>query len=85
MDISAHNPTKNPIPIKIIVEDKTIGGLIQPNGLMVVEPNENNYTEEFVDTKIGSIKINKPSKLKIIFKSSDDQSLWVNRIWVNKT
>ncbi|MGN0004004.1 MAG: alpha-L-fucosidase [Sphingobacterium composti] len=84
IDVSAHNPTKTTIPIKIIIGDKSIEGLIKPNGLMVVEPNENNYTEEFVDIRIGSLKITKPTKIKVVFQSAADQALWLNRIWVNK-
>lgn len=84
LDVSAHNPTKSNIPIKILIDNKEIEGVISPNGLMVVEPNEENYTEEFVDTRIGSIRFNKPTKFKVVVKSLPEQNLWINRIWINK-
>ena len=84
LDISAHNPTPNNIPITIQVGEQKIKGILKPNGMIVVEPNENNYIEEFTDTTIGKIKIEKAGKITVILKSSPDQTVWINRIWLQK-
>jgi len=84
LDVSAHNPTMNNVHITILVGEQKIEGILKPNGLMVVEPNENNYTQEFTDLHIGKIEIEKTSKMKIIFKSSTDNTVWLNRIWIKK-
>jgi alpha-L-fucosidase len=51
---------------------------------MVVEPNENNYTEEFVENRIGKFKFDKPGKYIVTFKSKELQPLWFNWIWLEK-
>lgn len=82
--VSAHNPTNKDLRISIQIGNQSINGLLKPNGLMVVEPNENNYAEEFTDIHIGQIDINSASKLKVSFRSSNEQPLWLNRIWIKK-
>lgn len=82
--VSAHNPTNKDLRISIQIGNQSINGLLKPNGLMVVEPNENNYTEEFTDIHMGQIDINSASKLKVSFRSSNEQPLWLNRIWIKK-
>jgi len=83
-DVSAHNPTKNDVHITILVDKQKIDGILKPNGLMVVEPNENNYTEEFTDMHIGKIELENPKKVKVILKSSPDNTVWINKIWIKK-
>lgn len=84
VDVSAHNPNKEDISITIRTNTETLSGKLTPNGLMVVEPNENNYTEEFVNTRIGTFKIEKPGRQKITFHTNGSQQLWLNSIWTEK-
>lgn len=84
LDVSAHNPTKNNVPITIQADKQKIQGILKPNGMMVVEPNENNYVEEFTDTPLGSIKLDNSTKIKVILKSSEQHPVWINRIWIKK-
>lgn len=84
LDVSAHNPTKNNVPITIQAGKQKIQGILKPNGMMVVEPNENNYVEEFTDTPLGSIKLDNSTKIKVILKSSEQHPVWINRIWIKK-
>lgn len=84
LDVSAHNPTKNNVPITILADKQKIQGILKPNGMMVVEPNENNYVEEFTDTPLGSIKLDNSTKIKVILKSSEQHPVWINRIWIKK-
>ena len=51
---------------------------------MVVEPNENNYTDEFVNTSIGTFHIRQTGKQKITFQTTGNQQLWLNSIWLEK-
>lgn len=84
VDLSAHNPNSGPIEISIHTANQGINGKLTPNGKMVVEPNENNYTEEFVNTKIGTIHIKQIGKQKITFQTKEQQQLWLNSIWFEK-
>lgn len=84
IDVSAHNPNRDPIEIKVHTSNETASGKLTPNGKMVVEPNENNYTDEFVNTAIGRIRINQPGKQKITFQTTGNQQLWLNSIWLEK-
>jgi alpha-L-fucosidase len=84
IDISAHNPTKNNVPITIQVGKQKIEGILKSNGMMVVEPNENNYVEEFTDTLLGSLKLENATKIKVILKSPAQHPVWINRIWIKK-
>lgn len=84
LDVSAHNPTKNNVPITIQAGKQKIQGILKPNGMMVVEPNENNYVEEFTDTPLGSINLDNSTKIKVILKSSEQHPVWINRIWIKK-
>ena len=84
LDISAHNPTKKQVKVNIQIGKQVITGILQPNGMMVVEPNENNYTEEFTNTAIGQIEIDQAKKVKISFTSSGEP-IWLNRLWIKKS
>lgn len=83
VDVSAHNPTQQPIPIEVQIGTKSLHAQIQPNGKVVAEPNENNYTEEFVDQTIGTIEIQNPGKVTVLFKIKNHETLWLNRIWID--
>lgn len=82
--VSAHNPNKKPIDIELSIDNQIIKASIQPNGKVVAEPNENNYTDEFVDVLVGSTKIEKIGKRKISFRVIGNQEIWLNRIWIKK-
>ncbi len=55
-DVSVHNPEKTDKTIRIISNETGISGTLKPGRQMVVEPNENNYTPEFINQRIGSIR-----------------------------
>ncbi|MCI0920807.1 alpha-L-fucosidase [Sphingobacterium rhinopitheci] len=84
IDISAHNPTHKNVAVEITIGENTIKALLQPNGKVVAEPNENNYTEEFVDTNVGYLKIDEIGKKPVTIKVIDNQPLWINRIWITR-
>ncbi|WP_286859657.1 MULTISPECIES: alpha-L-fucosidase C-terminal domain-containing protein [Sphingobacterium] len=85
IDFSAHNPNKEPIPFEISVASQQLKGSFGPNKKMVVEPNENNYTEEFVEKRIGTLKFDKPGKYILTYKSQQQLPLWFNWLWLEKT
>lgn len=84
LDLSAHNPTDQEIAVEIYIGQEVLKGILQPDGRVVAEPNENNYTEEFVDRRLGSISVDTPGKQTIEFKINNDQELWFNRIWLEE-
>jgi|GEM_PF-73221 len=84
IDLSAHNPTKEPIPVSIRLANKAIEGTIVPSGKVVAEPNEDNYTDEFVDSHIGEITVEQAGQYNVEFQAKGNQELWLNRIWIEK-
>ncbi|SJN30243.1 alpha-L-fucosidase [Sphingobacterium faecium] len=84
VDISAHNPNKIFSTILIQIGTQSITEKLDSNGKLVVEPNENNYTDEFVNTSLGSIKIDHTGPQKISFKKEGSEHLWLNSIWIEK-
>ena len=84
LDLSAHNPTKKAIPVTIQLGEKSIQATIAPNGKVVAEPNENNYTDEFLDQRIGEVRIEKAGTYSVSFRTNDKETLWLNRIWIDQ-
>lgn len=84
IDVSAHNPGGNSLAIEIKVGDSLLKGTLNPDGQVVVEPNENNYTDEFTERNLGEITIRTPGKSKVEFRVADKQELWLNRIWIQR-
>lgn len=84
IDVSAHNPGGNPLPIEIKVGDTILKGSLSPDGRVVVEPNENNYTDEFTERNLGQVTIKTAGKSKVEFRVTDNRELWLNRIWIEK-
>src|SRR5690606_37959193 len=84
IDLSAHNPTKERILVSIRFADKTIEGTIAPSGKVVAEPNEDNYTDEFVGSHIGEITVEQTGQYNVEFQAKGNQELWLNRIWIEK-
>nr|WP_243403196.1 BlaB/IND/MUS family subclass B1 metallo-beta-lactamase [Sphingobacterium haloxyli] len=84
IDLSAHNPTKKNIVISIGISGNNLQAAITPNGKVVAEPNEDNYTDEFVDTPIGEITVEQAGRYKVEFQAKENQELWLNRIWIDK-
>ncbi|MDF2514825.1 MAG: alpha-L-fucosidase [Sphingobacterium sp.] len=84
VDLSVHNPTKEQIPVSLRLENQEINSEIGPTGKVVVEPNNNDYTEEFVDRRVNELKITKPGRYTISFTKKGKEILWLNRIWINK-
>ncbi len=84
IDLSAHNPSTESVPINISNNLVNIKSTIAPNGMIVAEPNENNYTEEFVDNPIGTIRINEPGYQTITINKLNTNDLYFNRLWIIK-
>lgn len=84
VDLSAHNPDQVVANISIQIGSQSVSGKLNPNGKMVVEPNENNYTDEFVNTNLGIIKIDHIGRQKITFRKNGNKPLWLNSIWIEK-
>lgn len=84
IDLSSHNPTDTIVDTELYINGFLLKNHLSPNGKMVVEPNENNYTDEFVDQIIGNIEIDKPGFKAIKFRVTNNQILRLNRIWINK-
>ncbi|MBL1407722.1 alpha-L-fucosidase [Sphingobacterium faecale] len=83
-DLSAYNPLKTDKKISITVDKKTTKGLLEPNSLMVAEPNENNYNPEFTDRRIGQISFAQKGTYTIELTNEGMDEFWFNRIWINK-
>lgn len=84
IDVSAHNPGGSPLPVEIKVGDTLLKGSLSPDGKVVVEPNEKNYTDEFTDRQMGEIILKAPGKSKVEFRVNGNKELWLNRIWIEK-
>ncbi len=82
IDISAHNPEKAPIDVRLSNGKQQVTAQIKPNGQVVAEPNEDNYTQEFVDQSIGLLDFPIAGKYEISFQIKDHNTLWLNRIWI---
>src|SRR5699024_9388279 len=57
LDISAHNPQKEAVEVNIQVGSQKQSISLNPDGKVVAEPNQDNYTDEFVDRHVGEIEI----------------------------
>lgn len=84
VDLSVHNPDEKTNHMTIVADKQTLKAEVAPGGKVVVEPNQHNYTDEFIDEHIGTLKITRPGIYKVEFQSQDDQALWINRIWLQK-
>lgn len=84
VDFSAHNPNRDPLPIEITIGGTVLNAKIDSDGQVVAEPNEDNYTHEFVDRPIGTFEVSQPEKFKIEFKSTSEKEIWLNHLWIDK-
>jgi alpha-L-fucosidase len=82
LDLSAHNPSGTAVSIEVHIGSQVVQAQLQPDGKVVAEPNENNYTDEFVDRHLQEFKITKTGKQKLTFRVVDQQPIWLNRIWI---
>ncbi len=84
IDLSAHNPNKDTVQVEIKMGQHVLNGLIAPDGQVVVEPYQHNYTDEFVDHHWGILNINQAGEKTVTCKVKDGQKLWFNTIWIEK-
>ncbi|KGE15314.1 alpha-L-fucosidase [Sphingobacterium deserti] len=84
IDLSAHNPNDEGLPVRITLAGQTAEAVVTPDGKVVVEPNEKNYVEEFADRRLGEITITQPGKYTLEFQSLNRRPLWLNRLWIIK-
>lgn len=82
LDLSAHNPNKEKIEVAVHIGEQTYTSMLAPDGLVVAEPNEDNYTEEFTDRSIATVEITAAGKQKIKFNNANGKPIWLNRIWI---
>lgn len=82
VDISAHNPTKEIVPIEIHIGDQILTGKIKPSGKVVEEPLSNQYAEDFEEHPLGEVHITKPGEQRVTFKVKNSSEFWLNRIWI---
>jgi len=82
VSISAHNGTGTDVPVTIRLADSELRASIAPDGKVVAEPNENNYTDEFVDHEMGGVKIDRQGKYTVEFEAQGEEPLWFHRIWI---
>ncbi|QBQ42477.1 alpha-L-fucosidase [Sphingobacterium psychroaquaticum] len=83
VDLSAHNPSDSSSTVAIEIGDKTVSGEIPPSGKIVVEPNENNYTDEFVNHQLGQVNITQPGRYTIRLKVKGEPIIWIHNIWLS--
>ncbi|SFS95157.1 alpha-L-fucosidase [Sphingobacterium wenxiniae] len=84
VDLSGHNPEEAAVAVILKIDNQKLQAAIAPNGKVVAEPNENNYTDEFVDSPIGEITVDKAGKYTVELQSEGKQQLWLNHIWIEK-
>lgn len=84
VSLSAHNPDKGKVPVSLFAGNQKLSVILNPDGKVVAEPNENNYTDEFVERHAGTISIDKPQLLKVSFNVPDKKEIWLNYIWIEK-
>src|SRR5690606_28179084 len=82
LDLSAHNPNKEKIEVAVHIGEQTYTSMLAPDGLVVAEPNEDNYTEEFTDRAIATVEIASAGKHTVKFIVKDEKPVWFNRIWI---
>lgn len=85
VDFSAHNPGTQPVIAHVDFAQQTLSAPIKPNGKVVNEPNEENYTDEFVDNHLGKVYIKTPGRYRIKFTTESEEPIWFNRLWIENT
>ncbi len=83
VNISAHNPTGDTVQAEIQIGQQTLHGLIAPDGKIVVEPYQHNYTDEFVDHSLGEVDITQAGEKTVTCRIKDNKELWFNTIWID--
>ncbi|MBW3467241.1 alpha-L-fucosidase [Arthrospiribacter ruber] len=84
LSISFANPSGKEIKAEIQAIDQKREVSLAPTGKVVVEPNQNYYTEEFVDLSLGEMEFNEVGYYTIKFKVLDKapDPVRFNRIWM---
>lgn len=85
LSISYANPSKTPVEISVSNDtQKSIQAFLSPTGKIVVEPNENFYTEEFVDLHLGKMDFPEAGYYTITLNNKLDkgEKLRLNWIWI---
>lgn len=84
VSISFANPSNEKLKAEILIDDQKHEINLSPTGKIVVEPNQNYYTEEFVDFTLGQIEFDAVGyyiiKFKVVERTSEP--LRFNRIWI---
>ncbi len=83
IDFSAHNPTKETVTAEIRIGNLTIDASIAPDGKVVVEPYQHNYTDEFVEHQLGTFTVNQAGEKVVTCKVKGNKKLWFNTVWFN--
>ena len=85
LNLSAHNPQGSQVGVEIQFGNQIVHKSITPDSRVVAEPNEENYTLEFVDRELGRILVDKPGKIQVhMKKSSTQENILFNYLWVEE-
>ncbi|TVP48131.1 MAG: alpha-L-fucosidase, partial [Mongoliibacter sp.] len=85
MSISFANPSEKELKAEVIIADQKHKINLSPTSKVVVEPNQNYYTEEFVDLALGEMEFKTTGYYTIQFRILDEieEPLRFNRIWID--
>lgn len=85
LNLSAHNPQGSQVAVEIQFGKQVIHKSITPDSRVVAEPNEDNYTLEFVDRELGRVVVDKPGKVQVrLKKSSAEENILFNYLWIEE-
>lgn len=86
LDLSFHNSSNEKIRFSVDMDGKQIQQELTPTGRVVVEPN-GQFTDEFVNTRMGVIEIAKAGYYEVKAKADlkPGEKILLNNIWLNKS
>ncbi len=82
IDLSAHNPNPEALTVQIKSAKQQFQSAIRSDGKVVAEPNQHNYTDEFVDHHLQIISVDKPQFVELQFSVPSKQEIWFNHLWI---
>lgn len=84
VSISFANPSEKELKAEVLIADQKHKINLSPTGKVVVEPNQNYYTEEFVDLALGKMEFKTTGYYTVQFRILDEveEPLRFNRIWI---
>lgn len=85
LSISFANPNEKGLRAEIMIGEKKLSMALEPTGKVVVEPNQDYYTEEFIDLPLGKLELSEPGyyTVKFVVKEKNEKPIRFNRIWID--